>query len=317
VEKQLSFARDSRYDLFMILVSLLSVQHEPRLLERVLDVIVEFTQDSKWNQNKMMEAGGIVPVVTLLSYNAESGKTVVPLKAAAAVAAMASQNVSVSRQFEAAGSIIPLLKLLKHHDHSINSSFSRELLLNVSSSVRALCVDSAAQELVISSGGMELFVQVLQKHTHSQKEIQASLLATLTAIFKDNFKAQNMLRKCGTLETLIAYLSVDDVDVKTQSCYCLRELAIDNDKNQESMCLAGVAAPLANILVFSDPANESLMVNCVLAIWCLAAKKKRRKLFTKAQVVPALEYLSSLELKQGSKLAATAQQTLALMVSKE
>jgi len=120
-------------------------------------------------------------------------------------------------------------------------------------------------------------------------------------------KIQNYVRKTrGVIKTIVQYLLVKDIYVKTHATKCLIEIGKENEKCQDVICNEGTPLLLVNMLIQSEnQSHGNLLYAAIALIWILCSEKtKRRKLFVQNGAMAALNNLcnfSNERVQQASK----------------
>lgn len=137
---------------------------------------------------------------------------------------------------------------------------------------------------VIESNVLTKFVQLL---THADEKIQFEATWALTNVASTEFT--RTVVEYGAVKYLVAMLLSANADVREQSAWCLGNIAGDAPDLRDLVLGEGAMGSLLKNI--ENPANDSLLSNCVWALSNFCRGKPQPHLDT---VAPAIPYLAQL-----------------------
>ena len=311
------------------LVSLLLHQHNAYICHVAAVALLNLAINTS-NQQKILEAGAITPLVQLLG----SGSDGLHIPAAQLLALLA-ENSGARARILAAGVIGPLLRLLSSDTVATQLSavmafgfFAREdidmvtasaavpLLVQLLKSSSADVQGEAALALgylalkpnivvkIVAAGAIPHLVGLLRTSASSAKVLQQYVAMTLGQL---GDRAQSEVIAAGAIEPLVGLLNADTEAVQLAAVRALVNLSRKNAADQARVAAAGAIAPLVRFLQAAGP--EELRVHAIMVIAHLACNDT--KPIVRAGAVPLLVGRLTDGSTQTQQLAACALRTIA------
>ena len=195
------------------------------------------------NQSVLLDEQGIEPLVTAL--NSTNIKT--RQQAAAALAALAHDNEKAQTMVAKAGSIVPLIQIVKIITNNDQSAIAaREY---AAAALAQLAYVSENRDEVVDAGGIEPLVKLLHEGEPMSQRFAAAAIARLATNHLENAAT---IAKAGAIPSLVNLLSGErGEEAQEEAAGALFELA-DDAGNRISITEAGGIGPLVTLLGSSN-----------------------------------------------------------------
>ena len=183
-----------------------------------------------YNQQAIVEAGAIAPLVKLLTDGTDTQK-----ENAARVLRNLAENNKVA--IVNAGAIDPLVKLLDGTDRQ--KEYAAEALWELSEK------NHDNQVAIVNAGAIDPLVELVRSGTDDQ---QANAAGTFLALAENNHDNQVVIVNAGAIDLLVELVRSGTDPQQTNAAGALWSLAKNNHDNQVAIAKAGAIVPLVTIL---------------------------------------------------------------------
>jgi importin subunit alpha-1 len=146
--------------------------------------------------------------------------------------------------------------------------------------------DKPPVDAVIAAGTVPKLVECLSRSESSELQFEAAWALTNIA----STDKTSVIVECGALPPLIAMLTNESADLREQCAWCLGNVAGDSPALRD-ICLGDGAALNGLLLNITQPANRSLLGNCVWALSNFCRGKPQPDLSLVGAAIPTLVQL--------------------------